>query len=544
RSWSDSYGVLVKAYKGERGDVALFYNANETFIPVYTLDQRLASFGKMRDMLCKIDTSTLQPVWTRLGPLPQGAEARLYGRDLVADSDGLVSTFSGDTTGSDLEETHFFIQKHDFDGNLLWMRSGSIVGSARPFVEDIVSTPDGYMLYGADFQSDTGRLFLIKTDKIGSPDRFLRFKHAPGEVNTTFGELPARSKALVQAENLYLSATSQDALGQTQALLIKTDLNGWVNDSCNLIRFNSGTTIDWITPANYAASPEMRPGQISTQAASTQTDIPGILLTRLCGAEGTCPDLPDLQVTLDSITCRDGNPLLYYTICNVGGQAYDGGLFLSVYDRNPLTDTAKLITFTIGNASDPIPPGECYPGIPFSSDIFLQNSFELDTFKRLYMLLGAGPNVSTPIPLSGFPYPPHAPECGYLNNLSEIEVPIHLCGTCDDPVTFAKKIGTPDQSEEAYSMCLSSDRQHLYLWGKQGASPIVTKLSTRGDIVWVRTLPVNANILIEPSEIFEDSDGKLALCGTFGGSPSNRQALALRYDPDADQVLWLRLYPL
>lgn len=45
RSWSDGYGALVKAYKGERGDVALFYNANETFIPVYTLDQRLASFG-------------------------------------------------------------------------------------------------------------------------------------------------------------------------------------------------------------------------------------------------------------------------------------------------------------------------------------------------------------------------------------------------------------------------------------------------------------------------------------------------------------------
>jgi hypothetical protein len=46
RTWSDGYGALVKAYHGERGDVALFYNANETFIPVYTLDQRLASFGQ------------------------------------------------------------------------------------------------------------------------------------------------------------------------------------------------------------------------------------------------------------------------------------------------------------------------------------------------------------------------------------------------------------------------------------------------------------------------------------------------------------------
>lgn len=46
RTWSDSVGALVKAYKGDRGEVAVFYNANETYIPVYTLDQRLASFGR------------------------------------------------------------------------------------------------------------------------------------------------------------------------------------------------------------------------------------------------------------------------------------------------------------------------------------------------------------------------------------------------------------------------------------------------------------------------------------------------------------------
>ena len=46
RTWSKSVGALVKAYRGEHGEAALFYNANETFIPVYTLDQRLASFGQ------------------------------------------------------------------------------------------------------------------------------------------------------------------------------------------------------------------------------------------------------------------------------------------------------------------------------------------------------------------------------------------------------------------------------------------------------------------------------------------------------------------
>lgn len=45
-SWTSGYGVLGKAYKGKRGEVALFYNANETFVPVFTLDQRLATFGQ------------------------------------------------------------------------------------------------------------------------------------------------------------------------------------------------------------------------------------------------------------------------------------------------------------------------------------------------------------------------------------------------------------------------------------------------------------------------------------------------------------------
>jgi len=41
-----SIGLLLKAYKGERGEVSLFFNDNETFTPVYTTDTRRgATFG-------------------------------------------------------------------------------------------------------------------------------------------------------------------------------------------------------------------------------------------------------------------------------------------------------------------------------------------------------------------------------------------------------------------------------------------------------------------------------------------------------------------
>lgn len=46
RSWTSSFGSVVKAYKAEKGEAAFFVNVNRTFIPVYTLDQRIASLGQ------------------------------------------------------------------------------------------------------------------------------------------------------------------------------------------------------------------------------------------------------------------------------------------------------------------------------------------------------------------------------------------------------------------------------------------------------------------------------------------------------------------
>jgi iron complex outermembrane receptor protein len=36
-----TFGALVKAYKGEQGEVSVFYNDNETFTPVFTIDRRV-----------------------------------------------------------------------------------------------------------------------------------------------------------------------------------------------------------------------------------------------------------------------------------------------------------------------------------------------------------------------------------------------------------------------------------------------------------------------------------------------------------------------
>jgi outer membrane receptor protein involved in Fe transport len=45
-TWTQSYGAVYKFLRGERGDAALYYNFNETFIPVFTIDERLETFGQ------------------------------------------------------------------------------------------------------------------------------------------------------------------------------------------------------------------------------------------------------------------------------------------------------------------------------------------------------------------------------------------------------------------------------------------------------------------------------------------------------------------
>jgi outer membrane receptor protein involved in Fe transport len=45
-SWQGSFGALVKLVKGHWGESSLFFNSNQTFVPVFTVDKRLSSYGQ------------------------------------------------------------------------------------------------------------------------------------------------------------------------------------------------------------------------------------------------------------------------------------------------------------------------------------------------------------------------------------------------------------------------------------------------------------------------------------------------------------------
>jgi len=213
----------------------------------------------------------------------------------------------------------------------------------------------------------------------------------------------------------------------------------------------------------------------------------------------------------------------------------------TTFAKNPLTNNTNYITGSGISTQFPLLPGDCFPSTLSSGDL-PPAVFELDTFTKFYGMLGHSFPIKTPVSLSDFPFSPSGPECGYLNNFDSLTVPKNLCGDCEKPVTFVKTLGNPQQLDLAYSMCKSADG-NVYIAGKQGDNPMIAKISTMGEPIWVRNFPpVSPNLPIEWAEIIEDSDQMLVLCGTEGGSASNRSAIVMRYDPKTANVLWYKRF--
>ena len=403
--------------------------------------------ARMRSALCKIDAATFEPVWTRLSPLPYTSSGWFFGRDLLIEDGAIISTCSGDHFTYEQIRSEVYLQKNDLDGNPLWTWLYQLPALKSPFADELVSLPDGFLLFGHDILSDTSRYFLLKTDKDGKAIRAAIIDYG---YNDKFPELSARSKLLRLGDAVYLTGMTQDAFGQTQGILAKTDLDARINDSCGILRPTEVLYFDYDLAASEAVTPSQEPAQASLESGIVQVGVPELSFSKQCGLAETCLALPDLRLTLDSVTCTDGNALLHYTFCNVGGQVYDGSTFFGLYAKNPLTDSVDLVTVVL-HVANQLAPGDCQH-LTIGSNPFPPQAFQLDTFTQLYGMLGINLNTPTPIDPAGFPFSPNRPECGYLNNLDSISVPEHLCNTCEYPTTFVKKLGSPQRTELGFSM--------------------------------------------------------------------------------------------
>ena len=99
--WSTSLAGLVKVYRAEKGDVVLFANTKDTFIPVFTIDRRLATDGQKYPNRTAVENEV-------------GLKLDLLGSRLVA----TVAAF-------DKEEDNALVTEIDEDGTVTGVRGRS-----------------------------------------------------------------------------------------------------------------------------------------------------------------------------------------------------------------------------------------------------------------------------------------------------------------------------------------------------------------------------------------------------------------------------------
>lgn len=181
--------------------------------------------------LSRLDTATGLPTWTRLSGAPLPAPAQLRGRDLILDSNALVTTYSGSATDPSLSTTNFFLQKHRLDGTLEWVRKYDLTEWNNEVAEELIRVADGYIIYGQASNGQGNSLFVMKTDTAGNPLWANKLHYG---LNDGFAQSESQQGQIITLGNgLFFTATTEQANGVSRMLLVKTRLDGTMSDSCS-----------------------------------------------------------------------------------------------------------------------------------------------------------------------------------------------------------------------------------------------------------------------------------------------------------------------
>ncbi len=305
------------------------YGSSETFSSAITLNNALYTFGRytegnslagMRASLSRFDFNGNEQ-WSNLSFVPTSSNARIYGRDIIEDDGDLVLTISGDDNGTSATASNFFLQKTDLNGSIEWVKKYNIPIYGNEWVEELIAVSDGYIMMGYN-RSGNRKLFLVKTDKDGEA---IWAKQYGGTGIETISFLP--QSQLIEFDGYLYFTGESTSFGNASydALLIRTDLNGDVdqdceyvvdleietvdvsnfsNESMNLIAYNSG-----ISMASTSVSSNNTTLQDSSYCISSCLEI--------CnnGIDDDGDDLIDFYdpdcPCLDPITC--GSP--FYNVC-------------------------------------------------------------------------------------------------------------------------------------------------------------------------------------------------------------------------------------
>ncbi len=362
-------------------------NASSPFVPLF----------------CKISTQTDEPEWNRVivADTTTAITSDISYDDMVLDDSSAILVGSGlkDMLNTALGR-FVYLAKHNLDGTLLWLKRYDF----SMIAEDVVSVPDGYVIFGKMADNQWG---ILKTDKNGQMIQAKTIKTSNLTAPLTLN--PVRQGQLIRVADQLLMTDYFSYNGMSDVLLISTDLNIGLKDSCSFVSEASVSQENMPAQTNLLVMNKVA-GSVFLGDGGVIYEDDALTVCGICPLSPCCE--PDLAIqALDSVFCTNGNIRFGLRLCNEGGSATAQAINVTFYDNNPFTTTANALQ-TVA-LPDTLEAGECKV---FPLDLepgWFQNT-------KLYVLVGSKGDVPTPISALDFPLNGGFLECGYANNLDSI----------------------------------------------------------------------------------------------------------------------------
>lgn len=208
--------------------------------------------SKMRNTLLKINPDDGSIDWITLGHRPQSATARLYTSDLVIDQEQIYSVITGDADGTSIDVTEIFVQKTNLQGDVAWIKKYDLPGT-NDWLDEIIYSDNGFIIMARN-RSAPSDIELFKIDRSGNVLWAKKFDYTANDNSILLGAV--MSQIVEFDSHIYFTAISESN-GQNDMILVRTDLQGEINDTCSISSPINVIVSDVINAVFYSVEPNV-----------------------------------------------------------------------------------------------------------------------------------------------------------------------------------------------------------------------------------------------------------------------------------------------